>query len=282
MKLDPLPESLVAPLVRKALVEDLRPLGDITTDAIIPAQQKWKGALVARQAGVVAGLDFAKLAFQMMDKKVLFKVKKPDGSAVKPKDVIAIISGSARAIITGERVALNFLSHLSGIATATQALVKAAKPHRAKICDTRKTTPGLRRIEKYAVRAGGGINHRFGLYDAVLIKDNHIAAAGSVRAAVTLARKAVKRKVKIQLEVDNLDQLKEALDLPIDSILLDNMPPAMLKKAVKMVRGRLVTEASGRVNLTTVKAIAASGVDRISVGSITHSAPILDIGLDEI
>jgi nicotinate-nucleotide pyrophosphorylase (carboxylating) len=282
MPLKPLPEIMIEPLVRAALQEDLGRTGDITTDAIIPVHQKWKGALVARQAGVVAGLDLARLAFWLMDPSVTFKVKKPDGSSVKPKDVIATIAGPARAIITGERVALNFLSHLSGIATATQNLVKAVKPHTAKICCTRKTTPGLRLLEKYAVRAGGGTNHRFGLYDAVLIKDNHIPSAGGVGAAVMRARTVVGRKAKIQLEVDNLDQLKEAMNLPIDSVLLDNMPPPMLKKAVKMVRGRFVTEASGRINLKTVKAIAASGVDRISVGSITHSAPILDIGLDEM
>lgn len=281
MRLDPLSKNSIEPLVRAALKEDLGSKGDITTNAIIPKNQKWKGALVARQEGVLAGLDLARLAFQSMDAAVKFRARKKDGDLLKPQDVIAIIEGPARAIITGERVALNFLSHLSGIATATQNLVQAVKPHKAKICCTRKTMPGLRLLEKYAVRAGGGTNHRFGLYDALLIKDNHIASAGSVREAVMRARKAAGGKVKIQLEVDNLKQLKEALDLPIDSVLLDNMKPGMLRKAVKMVGGKFVTEASGRVNRDTVKAIAATGVDRISVGSITHSAPILDIGLDE-
>lgn len=282
MKLVPLPKSMIESLVRNALQEDLGRVGDITTNAIIPAKQKWKGALVARQVGVLAGLNLARTAFKLMSPSVQFIAKKKDGDKLKPGDIIATMQGPARAIITGERVALNFLSHLSGIATATSNLVRAIKPYKTKICCTRKTTPGLRLIEKYAVRAGGGINHRFGLYDAALIKDNHIAAAGGVSAAVKQARRAVGHKAKIQLEVDNLAQLTEAMDLPIDSVLLDNMSPQMLKAAVKMVRGRFVTEASGRVNLNTVKAIAASGVDRISVGSITHSAPILDIGLDEV
>lgn len=276
-----LPAKTVKLLVSAALKEDLGSKGDITTNATISKKQQWRGALVARQAGVIAGLDLAKEAFRQMDSSVKFTIKKADGTAVKPKDVIATLEGSARAIITGERVALNFLSHLSGIATATHNLVNAIKPHKARISCTRKTTPTLRLIEKYAVRAGGGTNHRFGLYDAVLIKDNHIAAAGGVRPAVLAARKAVGKKVKIEVEVDTLDQVQELLDLPIDIVLLDNMPPAMLEKAVRMIKGRFVTEASGRVNIDTVRPIAASGVDVISVGSITHSAPILDIGLDE-
>lgn len=282
MTLSPLPDMLLEPFVRHALAEDLGRAGDITTDALIPSQKKWKGALVARQAGVVAGLDLARLAFQALDSSVRFSIQKPDGSAVKPKDVIATIDGTARSIITAERVALNFLSHLSGIATATNNLVQAAKPHKARICCTRKTTPGLRMLEKYAVRAGGGSNHRFGLDDAFLIKDNHIAALGSVTKAVERARTHAGHLVSIELEVDNLLQLKEALELPIDVVLLDNMPPSTLAKAVKMVNGRFKTEASGRVSIETVKAIAASGVDYISSGSITHSAAILDIGLDEI
>ncbi len=286
MPLTPLPEIMIELLVRNALAEDLGRAGDITTDAIIPVRQKWKGALVARQGGIVAGLDLARLAFRLIDSAIIFSAKKSDGDVLKPKDIIATIQGPARGIITAERVALNFLCHLSGIATATHNLVKAVKPHKARLCCTRKTTPGLRLIEKYAVRAGGGSNHRFGLDDAVLIKDNHIAAAGSVRDAVLRARASVGHLVKVELEVDTLDQLQEALDLPDnvspDAVLLDNMPPAKLKKAVAMVKGRFTTEASGRVTLDTVKAIAASGVDVISVGWITHSAPILDIGLDEV
>jgi nicotinate-nucleotide pyrophosphorylase (carboxylating) len=281
MPLSPLPYIMLEPLVRNALLEDLGRAGDITTDAILPVRQKWKGALVARQKGVVAGLDLARIAFRLIDPSVRFQIKKSDGAKVKPGDVLATISGSARAIITAERVALNFLCHLSGIATATNNLVQAVKPHKARICCTRKTTPGLRAVEKYAVRAGGGVNHRFGLDDAVLIKDNHIAAAGGVRKAVMRARENIGHLVKIELEVDTLDQLKEALTLPIDVVLLDNMKPDMLKKAVAMVDGRFTTEASGRVTLETAPAIAASGVDMISVGWITHSAPVLDIGLDE-
>jgi nicotinate-nucleotide pyrophosphorylase (carboxylating) len=283
--LTPLPELLIEPLVRNALAEDLGRAGDITTDAIIPKSQTWKGALVARQAGIVAGLDLARLAFRLIDPAIKFMAKKADGDLLKPKDVIATIHGPARGIITAERVALNFLCHLSGIATATHDLVKAIRPHKSRICCTRKTTPGLRLIEKYAVRAGGGSNHRFGLDDAVLIKDNHIAAAGGVCNAVMRARASVGHLVKVELEVDTLDQLQEALDLPTnispDVVLLDNMSPVKLKKAVAMVKGRFPTEASGRVTLDTVKAIAVSGVDVISVGWITHSAPILDIGLDE-
>ena len=281
MTLSPLPALMIEPLVRDALLEDLGRAGDVTTDAIIPVDRQWKGALVARQAGVVAGLDLVRIAFRLVDPSIRLTVKKADGSKVKPKDVIATITGPARAIITAERVALNFLSHLSGIATATHHLVQAVKPHKARICCTRKTTPGLRIIEKYAVRAGGGGNHRFGLDDAVLIKDNHIAVAGGVRQAVTRARENVGHLVKIELEVDTLDQLREALTLPIDAVLLDNMDAATLKKAVTMVKGRFTTEASGRVTAETIKDLAASGVDIISAGWITHSAPILDIGLDE-
>jgi len=281
MTLSPLPDMLLEPFVHNALTEDLGRAGDITTDALIPLSQKWKGALVARQTGVVAGIDLARLAFHLLDPSIRFSVNKPDGSVVRPKDIIATISGSARAVITGERVALNFLSHLSGIATATHNLVQGVKPHKARVCCTRKTTPGLRMLEKYAVRAGGGSNHRFGLDDAILIKDNHIAAVGSVTKAVQRARDHAGHLVSIELEVDNLPQLAEALELPINVVLLDNMPTSTLVKAVKMVGGRFKTEASGRVNIDTVKAIAATGVDYISSGSITHSAQILDIGLDE-
>ena len=281
MRLTPLPDIMIEPLVRQALLEDLGRAGDITTDSIIPRETKWKGALVARQDGVVAGLDLARLAFRLIDPVLRFDVKKADGAKVKPKDVLAVMSGSAASIISAERVALNFLCHLSGIATETRKLVDAIKPHKARICCTRKTTPGLRTVEKYAVRAGGGGNHRFGLDDAVLIKDNHIAVAGGVRQAVTAARANIGHLVKIEVEVDDLDQLGEALTLPIDAVLLDNMDIPTLKKAVAMVKGRVITEASGRVNLTTIAAIAATGVDIISVGWITHSAPILDIGLDE-
>lgn len=280
MSLPSLSALLIEPLVRNALTEDMGRAGDITTDAIISRDTKWKAALVVRQKGVIAGLDLARTAFQLIDPSLLFHTTHDDGSVVKAKTTVATIRGNARAIITAERVALNFLCRMSGIATATHQLVAAVKPYKTRICCTRKTTPGLRMIEKYAVRAGGGFNHRFGLDDAVLIKDNHIAACGSMQKAVMQARASVGHLVKIELEVDTLNQLREALDLPIDAVLLDNMPPAMLKKAVKMVNGKLTTEASGRVTADTVRAIAASGVDMISVGWITHSAPILDIGLD--
>ena len=282
MTLTPLPDIMIEPAVHGALLEDLGRAGDITTDAIIPRTKKWKGALVARQDGVLAGIDVARMAFQLIDPTVRFDVKKSDGSKIKPKDILATISGSAAAIITAERVALNFLSHMCGVATATRQLVDAIKPHKTRICCTRKTTPGLRAFEKYAVRAGGGSNHRFGLDDAVLIKDNHIAVAGGVRQAVERARTNVGHLVKIELEVDTLEQLREAMNLPIDAVLLDNMDTATLKKAVAMVKGKFITEASGRVNLSTAPAIAATGVDVISCGWITHSAPILDIGLDEV
>ena len=281
MNLTPPPDIMLEPLVRAALLEDLGRAGDITTNATIPASSKWKGALIARQSGVVAGVDVARIAFHLIDPAVTFTVKKADGSKVKAGDVIATTGGKARSIITAERVALNFLCHMSGIATATNKLVEAVKPHKARIACTRKTTPGLRMVEKYAVLAGGGINHRFGLDDAILIKDNHIAASGSITTAVKNARAKAGHLVKIELEVDTLEQLKEALTLPIDAVLLDNMNPAMLAKAVKMVGGKFTTEASGGVTLESVNAIAATGVDVISAGYITHSAPILDIGLDE-
>ena len=201
--------------------------------------------------------------------------------AVEPKTILAKISGSARSILTAERVALNFLCHMSGIATSTHRLVQAVEGHKARICCTRKTTPGLRLVEKYAVRAGGGVNHRFGLDDAILIKDNHIAVAGGVCPAIERALAHAGHLVKIEVEVDTLSQLKQALAYPIDAVLLDNMAPATLKKAMELVGGKVITEASGNVTLMTVAAIAASGVDLISSGAITHSAPILDIGLDE-
>ena len=231
-----------------------------------------------------AGLDLARLAFHLLDASVIFTPMKQDGDKVAPGDCLAKVGGVARSLLSSERVALNFLCHLSGIATETGKLVEAAQPHQTRICCTRKTTPGLRAIEKYAVKAGGGDNHRFGLDDAVLIKDNHIAVAGGVRTAVERARKAIGHLVKVELEVDTLEQLEEALALlphfPIDAVLLDNMDPPTLKKAVERVAGRLTTEASGRVNRETIAAIAATGVDIISVGWLSHSAPILDIGLD--
>jgi nicotinate-nucleotide pyrophosphorylase (carboxylating) len=278
--IEPLPELLVEPIVRAALVEDLGRAGDITTDAVIPATARFDGAIAARQPGIVAGIEAARLAFRLLDPTIAFAVEKPDGAPVATGDVVARVKGPARGILSAERVALNFLCRLSGIATATARLAAAAQPHRARIVCTRKTTPGLRALEKHAVRAGGGGNHRFGLDDAVLIKDNHIAVAGGIRAAVERARGAIGHLVKIEIEVDTLQQLEEVLGLPVDVVLLDNFAPEMLARAVAMVGGRMPTEASGRVSESTVAAIAATGVDYISSGWITHSAPILDLGLD--
>jgi nicotinate-nucleotide pyrophosphorylase (carboxylating) len=278
--LSPLPEIILEPLVRMALLEDLGRAGDITTDAIVPPGLTARVVLNARQAGVIAGLDLARLAFRLIDPAITMAVERPDGSRVAPGDVIAVLDGPARGLLTAERVALNFLGRLSGIATATASIVDSIPGHATRICCTRKTTPGLRAVEKYAVRAGGGSNHRFGLDDAVLIKDNHVAIAGGVRPAIERARAAVGHLVKIEVEVDTLAQLAEALTLPIDAVLLDNMNPAQLREAVGMIGGRAISEASGRITPDTAPAIAAAGVDLISVGWLTHSAAVLDVGLD--
>jgi nicotinate-nucleotide pyrophosphorylase (carboxylating) len=273
---------MIEPAVRAALLEDLGRAGDITTDAIVPADARTATALVARQDGVVAGLDFALTAFWLIDPAIEAIVDRPDGTRLAPGDRIATIKGPARGILTGERTALNFLCHLSGIASATRGIVDAIAGTRAQVCCTRKTLPGLRTAQKYAIRVGGGSNHRFGLDDAVLIKDNHVAIAGGVSAAVERARAHVGHMVKIELEVDTLAQLEEALHLRVDAVLLDNMGPDLLRQAVAMVDGRAVTEASGRIRPDTAPAIAASGVDLLSVGWLTHSATVLDIGLDHL
>ncbi len=275
-----LPMVMLEPVVRAALLEDLGRAGDITTDALVPAEAEARVALTARQPGVVAGLDLALLAFRLVEPRIEAAVALPDGSRLKPGDVIATLSGPARGLLTAERTALNFLGHLSGIASATNGVVEAVRGTRASICCTRKTLPGLRALQKYAVRVGGGSNHRFGLDDAVLIKDNHVAIAGGIRAAVTRARAHVGHMVKIELEVDTLAQLEEALALGVDAVLLDNMPPPMLREAVAMVDGRALTEASGRITPETARAVAETGVDLISIGWLTHSARVLDIGLD--
>ncbi|MCR4264635.1 carboxylating nicotinate-nucleotide diphosphorylase [Nitratireductor sp. ZSWI3] len=280
MTLAPLPIVMLEPLVRAAFLEDLGRAGDITTAAIVPADLCEAMVLCSRQTGVVAGLDLAMLAFRLIDPSLEFAVQRADGSAVRPGDVIASVSGPARGLLTAERTALNFLCHLSGIASATRQVVEAVQQYPAHIVCTRKTTPGLRAVEKYAVRAGGGSNHRFGLDDAVLIKDNHIAVAGSLRTAIERARAHCGHMVKIEVEVDTLDQLEEALKTGVDAVLLDNMMPETLALAVAMVGGRAITEASGRVTPETAPAIASTGVDLISIGWLTHSAPILDIGLD--
>ncbi len=280
MSLARLPTIMIEPLVRAALIEDLGRAGDITTDAIVPAGLNATASLVSRQSGVIAGLDLATLAFKLIDPALALTERRADGDRVAPGDVVATVRGPARGILTAERVALNFLGHLSGVATATASIVEAVKGSQARIVCTRKTTPGLRAIEKYAVRAGGGSNHRFGLDDAVLIKDNHIAIAGGVRPAIERARAGVGHLVKIELEVDTIAQLEEAMDIGVSAVLLDNMPPEQLREAVALVAGRAITEASGRVTPQTAHAIAASGVDLISIGWLTHSAPVLDIGLD--
>jgi len=280
MTVPPLPPVMIEPLVRAALLEDLGRAGDITTDAIVPADAMARVALVARQPGVVAGLDLALLAFRLVHPRIDAVVERPDGSRLAPGDVIATLAGQARGLLTGERVALNFLCHLSGVASATASIVEAVRGTRASICCTRKTMPGLRAVQKYAVRVGGGSNHRFGLDDAVLIKDNHVAIAGGIRPALERARAHVGHMVKIELEVDSLSQLEEALALGVDAVLLDNMDPPMLREAVAMVAGRAITEASGRITPQTAPAVAASGVDLISIGWLTHSATVLDIGLD--
>jgi nicotinate-nucleotide pyrophosphorylase (carboxylating) len=279
--LSPLPRLLLEPIVRAALLEDLGRAGDITTDAVIPADARLRGAIVAREPGVVAGTDLALLAVALLDPAVEVVIDRSDGDRVERGESVIRLDGPARSILSAERVALNLICRMSGIATATAALVEAVRPHgQARIVCTRKTTPGLRSLEKHAVRAGGGANHRFGLDDAVLIKDNHIAIAGGVRPALERARAAVGHLVKIEIEVDTLDQLNEVLDVGADAILLDNMSPNTLSEAVRRVGGRAVTEASGRVTVETAPAIAATGVDLISSGWITHSAPILDLGLD--
>jgi nicotinate-nucleotide pyrophosphorylase (carboxylating) len=280
MTLSPLPTLMLEPVVRAALLEDLGRAGDLTTDAIVPAQARAETALVARQAGTVAGLDVAALAFRLVEPKIEIMVERPDGTRLAPGDVVATIAGPARGILTAERVALNFLGHLSGVASATATLVQAVNGHKARICCTRKTMPGLRALQKYAVRAGGGVNHRFGLDDAVLIKDNHVAAAGGIRPAILAARAGVGHLVKIEVEVDTLAQLEEALAVGVDAVLLDNMKPDELAQAVRMIDGRAIAEASGRITPATAPAIAAAGVDLISAGWLTHSATVLDIGLD--
>jgi nicotinate-nucleotide pyrophosphorylase (carboxylating) len=280
MSVPPLATIMIEPMVRSALLEDLGRAGDITTDAIVPPTARANTALVARQAGVIAGLDLALLALKLVDPSIVAVVELSDGSRLAPGDVIATITGPARSVLTGERVALNFLCHLSGIATATASIVEAVRGHRARITCTRKTTPGLRAVQKYAVRVGGGANHRFGLDDAVLIKDNHIAAVGGIKSAVERARRAVGHLVKIELEVDTLAQLEEALAVGADAVLLDNMSPDDLRRAVAMVAGRAITEASGQITPATAPAIAAAGVDLISIGWLTHSVTALDIGLD--
>lgn len=277
-----LSHNLVVAAVRAALAEDLGLSGDITTNATIGAHVRSDALLVARKPGVVAGIALAEAAFRELDPDCSFEVDIDDGQSIVAGDTVARIGGNARAILTAERVALNFMGRMCGIATLTRRYVEATAGTKAKIVDTRKTTPGLRVFEKYAVRCGGGHNHRFGLFDAILIKDNHIVAAGGITEAIKAARDAASHMTKIEVEVDTLEQLDVVMREKVDCVLLDNMSPLQLQAAVRTVAGRCLIEASGGVNLDTVKEIAESGVDLISVGALTHSAPVLDLGLDFI
>jgi nicotinate-nucleotide pyrophosphorylase (carboxylating) len=260
-----------------ALEEDIGD-GDITTSTIVPEGQKSKGLIIAKGSFISAGIPFALEVFTLLDPATKFRILYPDGSRVKHGDIIAEISGSTRTLLSGERVSLNILQRLSGIATLTNDFVKKIRGLDVKITDTRKTTPGLRFMEKYAVRVGGGSNHRSGLYDGVLIKDNHIEAAGNIASAVHAARQ-VHHLSKIEVEVENLNDLKEALAAGADVVMLDNMSVKDMKEAVKMAKGKVVIEASGNVDLDTVRTVAETGVDLISVGAITHSAPAADISM---
>ena len=276
----PLPRVMLEPLVRAALLEDLGRAGDLTSDLIVPADARTQVRLTAREPGVLAGLDAACLAFELLDPAIRIERLLEDGARLNPGEDIARISGPARAILTAERTALNLLGHLSGVATGTASIADAIAHTHARVTCTRKTLPGLRFLQKYAVRVGGGSNHRFGLDDAVLIKDNHIAIAGGVDIAIARARAGIGHMVKIELEVDTLEQLRRAMDLGVDVVLLDNMDLATLEEAVTLVNGRAITEASGRVTPATAPAIAQTGVDLIAIGWLTHSARVLDIGLD--
>lgn len=278
--LNPLPPHIIKRCVELAFSEDLGRAGDITTASIISPEATTSARIVARQPGIIAGLEVARYAFASTSSEISFNSRIEDGQPVKSNSLIAEISGPATGILIAERTALNFLGHLSGIATLTHQFVQAIEGTNARICCTRKTTPGLRAMEKFAVRAGGGINHRFGLDDAVLIKDNHIAVAGGIIPALRAAKSSTGHMIRIEIEVDRLDQLADAMAEGVDVVMLDNMAPDILREAVAIISGRAISEASGGVNLASVKAIAEAGVDMISVGAITHSAPTLDLGLD--
>lgn len=275
-----LPRILYDDLIRDALREDLGRAGDLTTDALVAADATAAAAVTARRAGRVAGSEVAARVFEILDPSMETEIVVADGGDAESGSTLIRLRGSARAILTGERTALNLLGHLSGIATLTRAYVKAVEGTGVRVVCTRKTTPGLRALEKYAVRCGGGANHRFGLDDAVLIKDNHLAVAGGVRPAVELVRAAVGHMVTVELEVDTLEQLEEGLAVGVDAVLLDNMDPATLRAAVTLVDGRCLTEASGGIDLDTAAAVAATGVDLLSVGALTHSASWLDVSLE--
>jgi nicotinate-nucleotide pyrophosphorylase (carboxylating) len=279
-ELVPLYPIMYDDLVRRALLEDLGRGGDLTTDAIVASQDVATALIVARAPGCIAGMDVACHAFRCIDSGLKIEILLPDGKDAAAGDTLAIVRGAARPILSAERTALNFLARLSGIATATRNIVSQIDGYSARVVCTRKTTPGLRALEKYAVRAGGGSNHRFGLDDAVLIKDNHIVAAGGVAEAIRRVRQRIGHMVKVEVEVDTLDQLKIALNEKIDAVLLDNMSLDMLADAVRITNGRVLTEASGGVTPQTAAAIAATGIDLISIGWLTHSAPALNLSLD--
>ncbi len=270
---------LIDKIVEQALLEDIG-TGDITSESIVPYDLKVKGIIKTSEEGVVAGLDIIYLVFKKLDPEICFQSKIKDGKNILPGEVLAKISGSARTILKGERVALNFLQRMSGIATITSKFCQQVKDFPVRIIDTRKTTPGLRILEKYAVRMGGGYNHRFGLYDAVLIKDNHIVVAGGIKSAVNSVQKQISHTVKIEVEVENLSQLQEALKVQVDIIMLDNMDLETMKEAVKIVKGKTLIEASGEITLEKARKIAQIGVDLISVGALTHSVKALDINME--
>src|SRR3954469_2101322 len=280
------PDAFLSPLeiddaVTRTLAEDLGRAGDVTSTATIPENLPARAVVVARKAGVIAGLPFAAAAFRRLAPEVEIAAHARDGANVAAKTALMTVTGPARAVLAAERTALNFLGHLSGVATATHEFVRRVQGTQTRICCTRKTTPGLRALQKYAVRCGGGFNHRFGLDDAMLIKDNHIAVAGSIRAVLERASAGAGHLVKIEIEVDSLEQLREVLDVGIaDAVLLDNMDAVAMRQAVAMVAGRLVIEASGGITLDNIAEVAATGVDYASSGWITHSAPNLDVALD--
>lgn len=276
-----LPDFLLEPLVRAALTEDLSPMGDVTTRAVVPAGTRYAARLNAREAGVVSGMQIAAMAFRLVDPSLVITPRVADGATCAPGDLLMEIEGEAASILMGERVALNFMGRLTGIATLTAAFVAETRGTATRITCTRKTTPGLRMVEKMAVAHGGGSNHRFGLSDAILIKDNHIAAAGGIEAVLTAAKAARSHMMRVELEVDSLAQLDEALRIGgADVVLLDNMDPPTLRAAVAMAKGRVVLEASGNMRLERIAEVAATGVDYISSGALTHSARTLDLGLD--
>ena len=280
MDLPSLNPLVVEDVIRGALAEDLGRAGDITSDAIVSAETPGRAVIAARREGRIAGLGVAAAAFRVLDADVSVDIENADGSDVRAGTALAVVAGRARAILSAERTALNILGRLSGIATTTREVVRAAQGFTARITCTRKTTPGLRALEKYAIRVGGGVNHRFGLDDGVLIKDNHVEIAGGIEPAVTRVRQAVGHMVKIEVEVDTIEQLQELVRLDADAVLLDNMSTDQLREAVALVDGRMVTEASGGISPENVSEIAATGVDVISLGWLTHSVAALDVGLD--